>query len=422
MKKRVIAIPTFLLGFLCAIFFLEYLFYHNLDPNQISKDDLSVIDSLMNETIGNDNWVNFKEECIRDYYEKAIRFRDSIEFNNENSYSYQSLLSSRYTLDLNVKVNVPFIYRWLPSFTNLDKISILIHADEEYLRRLMASPKKEVNNLPVNIYTYLNEILLNFDSNGLEEPDIAYDFFFTKSYYRNEAITTWVVSCLLFILISAIIHFSTRSKKIEISTKDYKNILKSNIDRISKRSSNLKYRSYLLLISGLTVSFIGVTVYSLILPKMGIEKIVDLSNKLGNGKNLFVYITYAAPIAILAFIETVAFFLLKQYRISFEDYKYFHSIELKQISYLATFVYLSEISDKELGKKDIDLYKRELTKELFNHFIIDSSNPILKEKETTVHLELSKKAHDVSLKNTLDALVDTIKSQRQEEAKSKKTD
>ena len=143
----------------------------------------------------------------------------------------------------------------------------------------------------------------------------------------------------------------------------------------SEKAKELYSRSTLMLVTGLVMALIGVIVFYFTL----------------SPADEFEYKTYLIqsirPTLMLLFIETVAWFLIRQYRFLIEDYKIFHKLYLKRSNLYITFKTLNK-HDKE---KDLDLLfctallnddlygkisKDDTTEQLENIKLIDS-NPVV---------------------------------------------
>ena len=109
----------------------------------------------------------------------------------------------------------------------------------------------------------------------------------------------------------------------KINNLNFKEILKTilyqDVTKAEKKSSELYTRSTLMLILGLFVAIAGIIIFYITLPDF--SDIKDRSN----------YIALAIrPALVLFFIQSISFYLLKQYRTLINDYKYFHDEYLKK--------------------------------------------------------------------------------------------
>ncbi len=109
-------------------------------------------------------------------------------------------------------------------------------------------------------------------------------------------------------------------------TKDqtYYNLEEETV-RFFDRSNQLYGRSSLLLILGILFSILGIVIFYIILPEFN-EK--DKDSYL---------INYIRPAFTLLFIQSIAWYLLRQYRVLIEDYKYFHKQYEKRANYLSVY-------------------------------------------------------------------------------------
>jgi hypothetical protein len=99
-------------------------------------------------------------------------------------------------------------------------------------------------------------------------------------------------------------------------------ILANDADDAARRSDQLYSRSNILLAGGIIMAFVGVGVFYFSLPEVGSDETYQQ------------YLPKVIrPTGMLIFIESIAWFLLRQYRALIEDYKAFHRIYLKRANY-----------------------------------------------------------------------------------------
>ena len=100
-------------------------------------------------------------------------------------------------------------------------------------------------------------------------------------------------------------------------------LLSEDVLDAARRSADLYTRSTVLLAGGIIMAFVGVTIFYFSLPQAVAEERVEsyLSKSI-------------RPTGMLIFVESIAWFLLRQYRALIEDYKGFHRIYLKRSNYL----------------------------------------------------------------------------------------
>ena len=135
-----------------------------------------------------------------------------------------------------------------------------------------------------------------------------------------------------------------------------------------KLSRKLFGRSSTYLFIGSLIALIGIVYFSF-------QSIEIVQNKEANWEML---IQFIPRLGALFFIEFVAFFFLKQYRLTLDDFKYYESIKRQRESNLIVYKIQSDLKLSK-NKDHIDLLLANL--ELF-------SNPtILKDNETTESLE-----------------------------------
>ncbi|MEO4005351.1 hypothetical protein [Flavobacterium sp. CAU 1735] len=148
--------------------------------------------------------------------------------------------------------------------------------------------------------------------------------------------------------------------QIEANLNTYKfdNILDSilyvDLTKAERKSLELYNRSTLMLILGLLMAILGILVFYFTLPEFKGET---------NSVN-YLSITIR-PTLILLFIQSIAFYLLKQYRSLINDYKYFHEEYLNKSQTFITYQLMQNDNLSEVEMKLIDKllsYKKEKTK------------------------------------------------------------
>lgn len=120
-------------------------------------------------------------------------------------------------------------------------------------------------------------------------------------------------------------------------------VLSAEVLATQQRANQLYSRSTLLLLGGIVMAFIGVGVFYVTLPELGsAEPTIRLQSEGRPGPasitrtDLTNYLARAIrPLGILFFVEGIAWYLLRQYRLLVEDFKSFHRIQLRRVNYLA---------------------------------------------------------------------------------------
>ncbi len=247
-------------------------------------------------------------------------------------------------------------------------------------------------------FTKLNRILDVNRSKGLTEENIKYGNYL-KTFYEFDKkikIDYIIIISLIIVTLSTLLYFanriSSRNKKykleeaVENLTTDKLNIIKAqkilNNDKISekeisrlkdivleieknldsykfdnilesilyedvvkseRKSLELYNRSTLMLILGLLVAIAGIFVFYFTLPQFNDIK------KYGEYLALTI-----RPTLILIFIQSISFYLLKQYRSLISDYKYFYEQYLKKSKVFITYQLMQNDSITEVEMKLID--------------------------------------------------------------------
>ena len=118
-------------------------------------------------------------------------------------------------------------------------------------------------------------------------------------------------------------------------------IIQSNVDAAFSKSKSVSRRSVLMLISGLIMAFIGMTVFYFSLPK-------EITPNMSFGAILSLSLR---PTMILIFIEAIAWYLLRQYRLLIKDDNYFYSLYDRKQNLLTAYKLIDEIKEVDLEKK-----------------------------------------------------------------------
>ncbi len=118
-----------------------------------------------------------------------------------------------------------------------------------------------------------------------------------------------------------------------------------NISESKKNAEKLFSRSNNCLLVGCVISILGVFVFYL-LNMQASQEATDLTSRL---------LQILPRFGILFFIEYIAFFFLKQYRILMEEYRYYEAIKRERQDILSVYLLIKEYNDKpEIQKTIID--------------------------------------------------------------------
>lgn len=122
---------------------------------------------------------------------------------------------------------------------------------------------------------------------------------------------------------------------------------KNNADRLFSQS-----RTYLFV--GCVISILGVFVFYLLNMQVSQQEVTDL---------IFRLLQILPRFGILFFIEYIAFFFLKQYRILMEEYRYYEAIKRERQDILSVYLLVKEYNDKpEIQKTIIDYIDKHSSK------------------------------------------------------------
>ena len=156
-------------------------------------------------------------------------------------------------------------------------------------------------------------------------------------------------------------------KASEIDLDDSSEFLSRLCAESEKLSQKIYNRSSSYIFMGSLIALIGIIYFSF-------QSVQILENSMG----MEMLISFIPRIGALVFIELIAFFFLKQYRVTIDDFKYYESIKRQREANL--FIFKIHIEDEDLVKKEnIESLLKSL--ELFQ-------NPsLLKANETTESIE-----------------------------------
>lgn len=146
-----------------------------------------------------------------------------------------------------------------------------------------------------------------------------------------------------------IINLKKTIDKLEsnISNYDFENILKSilyiDVEKAEKKSNELYNRSTLMLVLGLLVAVVGILVFYFTLPEF----------KAINSSSQYFALTIR-PTFVLIFIQSISYYLLRQYRSLISDYKYFYKEFLQKSKIFLAYQLIQNKSMDEMEKKLVD--------------------------------------------------------------------
>lgn len=122
-------------------------------------------------------------------------------------------------------------------------------------------------------------------------------------------------------------------------------ILKRRFETLEKEIDRLRSRSDWMLMLGIIVAFTGVFVYLIMLNDA--KKEVSDQNE-STAVELFLI---SRPIILMLFIETLAVFFLRQYRIIFNEYKDYYTVYMRLQKYLQLFDLVNDQGENDPYEK-----------------------------------------------------------------------
>ncbi|MFM2599817.1 hypothetical protein [Vibrio fortis] len=156
-----------------------------------------------------------------------------------------------------------------------------------------------------------------------------------------------IVSIILSLVIYAIFLVLTKDMGVDryrVSAKERKiqndlGVFESDIKDCMTAVEQMRNSSIVLLFAGLSLALIGVAVFYNTIPQVHALTTEQITGP-------YLTMSIIRPVGILVFIESIAWFLLRQYRNSMEDYKQLYRIQLKRRNYKLSYELTSESSGK----------------------------------------------------------------------------
>ncbi|MDN5203289.1 hypothetical protein QQ008_18010 [Fulvivirgaceae bacterium BMA10] len=347
--------------------------------------------------------VSHNEDLKVNFFLKLRDIKSEVRF-NFNSFS-------RFVRDLKTDTTLYFQLLQIPEFKFVTEKEFNLYG-EVFLSTLMFPPY--LKDFP-DFHNYVDS-LNSLDLAGLIRADTTsakfdlglkllakyneelfiFNYDFLKEFRYENILILMVTAFLLTFIAYQIPKIGFKSSKQILVTQEIKrsidlpDILLKDLKISEEKSNELYNRSSIMLVSGIIMSIVGILVFALSIPDT--ERI--------DKDNLLTSFTIQAvrPTLTLIFIESIAFFLLRQYRILIEDFKYFHKLYLKRLNYAESF----QLREKYDYKKHKTLIDSLLNEEL------DSR---LAEGESTENLEAIKNTENQDPALTLKLIVEALKKQ-----------
>jgi len=107
-----------------------------------------------------------------------------------------------------------------------------------------------------------------------------------------------------------------------------------------ERADSLFARSNLMLLAGIIVAFLGVLLFALLTSLNELPNMEEASAETENVSTRVVnaVLSNFRPTAIFIFLETISWYLLRQYRALIEDFKSFYRIYLRRQNILSAYI------------------------------------------------------------------------------------
>jgi hypothetical protein len=190
------------------------------------------------------------------------------------------------------------------------------------------------------------EIVLNGKVKNIDPLEISY---FSVISYRYDwmivSLSLWFMLLYSARALSTSLRMAKESKKllsepleIECNNKDSErqltqiDVLREEVVYARKRAEDIYLKSTILLISGILMAFVGIFIFYLSLSDYSMEKM---------SANEFFFVSIR-PATMLVFIEAIAWFLLRQYRILSEDSRIYHMNASRRSDLLTSFLAFPE--------------------------------------------------------------------------------
>lgn len=174
-----------------------------------------------------------------------------------------------------------------------------------------------------------------------------------------------------------------------------------NVQECKMNSERLFSQSRIYLLLGCLIAIGGVLVFFY----LGNNSILDnyLNEKLSSNENIssilsIKFLEHLPRFGILFFIEYIAFFFLKQYRILMEEYRYYESIKRQRQDVLSVYLLIKEYNDNQ---EILNIIVNYIDKHSVNVPIITGSDRIKTEKIVN---------DDFDIISKITSMIQTIKS------------
>jgi len=130
-----------------------------------------------------------------------------------------------------------------------------------------------------------------------------------------------------------------------------------DIAEANRRATSLLFLAFFLLVGGVVMAFIGIVVFFALLPENSYINAFEFFSKdrefTSSDLTRQTFLAFKST-AVLIFIEAIAWFLLRQYRVTVEDYKSFYRLYLHRLNYFQVMMLLKEKPDQKMRNKLIE--------------------------------------------------------------------
>lgn len=208
--------------------------------------------------------------------------------------------------------------------------------------------------IPNTLYNSKLDIYERFETYS-PKNFITLDYSVTKQFKYDSAIIFLIIS---YFIIWVIWNYKAISSNMpfkreydfspphpsENKKASYVDFLNYDVLLVETKANELYKRSTLMLISGLVMAFVGIIVFYFMLSQ---QKSIQLENW-----NTSDIVNFVRPFTMLIFIESIAWFLLRQYRVLINDYKEFYRLFMKRLNYNVAFRFLKDIGQNEMNESE----------------------------------------------------------------------
>lgn len=270
----------------------------------------------------------------------------------------------------------------------IEKDINVVNAYNAFKKKHEKSTKNQREDLEIPItplVTYGVSFYLKGDANGQRKFDMSA---YRSSIRYDRLIVYFLFFSIIYISFSILI--SNNNDKEDSVIEVNKGVFDLDLEDSLRATEKMRSTSIVLLFSGILLAILGVIIFYTTMPSYSLFQMEKMTS-------LFLTLSILRPFGMLVFIESISWFLLRQYRNSMEDYKQLYRIYLKRKNYNLSYYIANNDHSNDFNKLLID------------SLLKDDMTGILSEGQTTEFLESKKIIEDSNILEKINSLVKIIK-------------